>query len=257
MSLYLIDNATVSVNTVNIKFGRTIKISSLVDENFTVQTVEATPRIISNPFKDIQTLTNYNQISRTLTLYWNTVLSGNTDYEIKIANLVDSSGMVIPEESITFTSQVNAATPSILQTNLGTVVNEVLIEDKSIRADIETSYQILAKNPNFYIESTNPISGDFYLNNDENNGRVTISFSSRPASNFLRSRYFKAQKKKIQRTPARWEPIEAQISMHSWKPDVYIDFPSNDATPVYYTEDKEYFETGYKYRVIVSAEVGI
>ena len=45
--------------------------------------------------------------------------------------------------------------------------------------------------------------------------------------------------------------------MHSWKPDVYVDFPSNDSTPVYYVDNKTYFETGYKYRVIVSSEVGI
>lgn len=257
MALYLIDNAAVSINTVNIKFGRTIKISSLVNANFTVQTDTATPTNVTSPFRAINTLTDYNQISRTLTLYWNTVLSSNTDYVIKINNLLDSSGLVVPEEKITFTSQTSSATPSILQQTQGTVVNEVLIEDKSVRVDIETGYQILAKNPNFYIESTNPVSGDFYLNNDENYGRVTITFSGRPASNFLTSKYFKAQRKKIQKTPARWESVSAQISLHSWKPDVYIDFPSTDATPVYYTEDKEYFETGYKYRVIISAEVGI
>jgi hypothetical protein len=257
VALYLIDNATVTINTVNIKFGRTIKIASLINANFTVQTDTATPVSVSSPFRTINTLTDYNQISRTLTLYWNTVLSSNTDYVIKINNLLDSSGLSIPEESITFTSQTSSATPSILQQTQGTVINEVLIEDKSVRVDIETGYQILAKNPNFYIESTNPTSGDFYLNNDENNGRVTITFSSRPASNFLTSKYFKAQRKKIQKTPSRWENVNAQISLHSWKPDVYVDFPSTDATPVYYMEDKEYFETGYKYRVIVSAEVGI
>ena len=132
-----------------------------------------------------------------------------------------------------------------------------MVEDRSVRADIETGYQILAKNPNFYIESTNPSSGDFYLNNDENNGRVTIIFSSRPASNFLTLKYFKAQRKKIQKTPSRWENVPAEVSMHSWKPDVYIDFPSDDATPVYYVDGKKYFKSGYKYRVIVSAEVGL
>lgn len=257
MSLYLIDNATVTTNTVNIKFGRTVKIASLVDENFVVETVEATPVVVANPFKDIQTLTNYNQISRILTLYWNTVLSPNTEYVIRLVNLVDSSGLTVPEEQIFFTSPEQAATPDTLTQSKATVVNEILIEDKSVRADIETGYQIIAKNPNFYIESTNPLGGSFYLANDENNGRVSITFNERPASNFLTSKYFKAQRKKIQRTPSRWENVSAQISMHSWKPDIYIDFPSNDATPVYYVDEKTYFETGYKYRVIVSAEVGI
>ena len=257
MALYLIDNATVTINTVNIKFGRTIKISSIVDANFTVHTDTTTPVQLVSPFRVINTITDYNQISRTLTLYWDVVLQPNTDYVLKITNLLDSSGFIIPEETITFTSQTSAATPSILTDNKATVLNEVLIEDKSVRADIETGYQILAKNPDFYIESTNPSNGDFYLNNDENNGRVTVIFSSRPASNFLTLKYFKAQRKKIQKTPSRWENVPAEISMHSWKPDVYIDFPSDDATPVYYVDGKNYFESGYKYRVIVSAEVGL
>ena len=257
MALYLIDSATVTVNTVNIKFGRTIKIASLINANFIVQTDSATPVQTSSPFRTINTITDYNQISRTLTLYWNSVLSSNTDYVVRVTNLVDSSGLTVAEEKVSFTSQTNSATPSILQQSQATVLNEVLIEDRSVRADIETGYQILAKNPNFYIESTNPSKGDFYLNNDENNGRVTVIFSSRPASNFLTLKYFKAQRKKIQKTPSRWENVPAEISMHSWKPDVYIDFPSDDATPVYYADGKNYFESGYKYRVIVSAEVGL
>jgi hypothetical protein len=257
VALYLIDNATVSVNTVNIKFGRTIKIASLVNANFLVYTDAATPVQVISPFRDINTITDYNQISRTLTLYWDVILSSSTNYVIRVQNLLDSSGITVSEERITFTSQVNSATPSILQESTATVLNEVLIEDKSIRADIETGYQILAKNPNFYIESVSPNNGDFYIANDENNGRVTIVFSSRPASNFLTSKYFKAQRKKIQKTPSRWETMPAQVSMHSWKPDIYIDFPSTDATPSYYSDDKTYFETGYKYRVIVSSEVGL
>lgn len=257
MTLHLIDNATVTVNTVNIKFGRTIKISSLVNANFIVTTDEATPVTISSPFRNINTLTDYNQISRVLSLYWKVVLDGNKDYIITVSNLVDSSGITVPDEQVKFTSQTQAATPSILTESNATVLNEVLIEDKSVRVDIETGYQIIAKNPDFYIESVIPANGDFYINNDENDGRVTITFSSRPASNFLTSKYFKAQRKKIQKTPSRWEIVSTHISMHSWKPDVYIDFPSDDATPVYYTEDKTYFESGYKYRVIISSEVGI
>jgi hypothetical protein len=45
--------------------------------------------------------------------------------------------------------------------------------------------------------------------------------------------------------------------MHSWKPEVYLDFPSQDATPSFFVAGKEYFESGYKYRIIVSKEIGI
>ena len=45
--------------------------------------------------------------------------------------------------------------------------------------------------------------------------------------------------------------------MHSWKPEVYVDFPSLDATPSFNTDGKQYFESNYKYRIIVSKDVGI
>jgi hypothetical protein len=46
--------------------------------------------------------------------------------------------------------------------------------------------------------------------------------------------------------------------MHSWKPEVYVDFPSlDDATPSYFTEGKNYFEKGYKYRIKISKDIGI
>ena len=48
-----------------------------------------------------------------------------------------------------------------------------------------------------------------------------------------------------------------QISINSHKAEVNVDFPSNDSTPVYYTAGKTYFEKGYKYRIIVSEDVGV
>ena len=256
MALNLVDNCTISANNVVIKFGRTIPVSSLLDENFELYEDSATPVQVSSPFRDINTITDYNQISRTLNLYWNTILKPGTDYKIKVVNIVDATGTLIDSEEITFTSSTEAATPSALETVV-TQIDELLIEDKSIRTNVETSYQIIAKNPEFYVNEVSPANGDFYINNGENDGRVVISFNERPASNFLTTKYFKAQRKKMQKAPSRWETISAQISMHSWKPDVYVDFPSNDSTPVYYVDNKTYFETGYKYRVIVSSEVGI
>jgi hypothetical protein len=45
--------------------------------------------------------------------------------------------------------------------------------------------------------------------------------------------------------------------MHSWKPEVYVDFPSLDSTPSYNAGNKIYFESNYKYRIIVSKDIGI
>lgn len=256
MALYLIEKATVEKDIVVIKFARTVKISSIVNENFIVQTTAATPNTVQNPFKTINTITDYNQISRTLRLTWASNLSSNQEYFIRIVNLLDAVNEVIPEEKIKFT-KTGDATPSSIVSYQEPDYQEVLITDNSIRPDAFTSYQIIAKNPNFYIDTVEPSNGDFYIDNDFNDGRVVIKFNSRPATNFLNSKYFKTQRKKIQAAPARWETVNSEVSMHSWKPEVYVDFPSNDATPVYFASEKTYFEKGYKYRIIVSKDIGI
>lgn len=285
MALYLIDNATITTDTVTIKFGRTIKVSSLVNGNFVVTTNEATPRSVANPFKTIEVLTDYNQISRTLTLRWKTVLSPATQYLINIQNLVDASGLAIPTEQLCFSTGNEGATPDFIADHSIPVVNEILVQDKSIRPEITAGYQVLAKNPEFYIVSVDPADGEFYLPPTHNRGRVTITFNQRPASNFLNNRYFKCQRKRIQKAPSRWEEVYTQISMHLWKPEVYVDFPTLSATPSFYDdvlitenanviflenpgfieEDLDqlepygdaYFQRGYKYRIIVSGEVGV
>lgn len=256
MALNLIEHAEINLNTAIIKFGRTIKISSLKNSNFIVQTNTATPSVVSNPFLTINTITDYNQVSRTLTLYWDTLLQSETEYKIRAVGFLDAANELIAEEQVIFET-TEAATPSSFSSIRVPEIQEVYIEDHSIRTDAYTSIQIIAKNPNFYIASVDPSNGDFYLDNSYNNGRVTITFSSRPASNFLNSFYFKAQRKKIQRSPSRWENISANVSMHSWKPEVYVDFPSDDATPVYNEEDASYYESGYKYRIIVSKDIGV
>lgn len=258
MGLFLIDQATVGCYTVSIKFGRTVKISSLKNENFPLYKVAATPIPISAPFDTINTIKDYNQISRILTLYWRTTeLLEDQDYCIYAQNLVDASGNIVPKEEIEFTWSGCTATPNTTEVN-DPGLAPVLIEDKSIKTDIDVSYSIIAKNPNFYIEETIPSDGEFYLQNDYNDGRVVVVFNERPASNFLTNRYFQCQRKKIQKTPSRWETVTADIKMHSWKPEVYIDFPSlNDATPSYYTSGKDYFEQGYKYRIKISKDIGI
>jgi len=258
VALFLIDQATVGCYTVSIKFGRTVKISSLKNENFPLFKVAATPLSISAPFDTINTIKDYNQISRILTLYWRTTeLIEDQDYCIYAQNIIDASGNIVSTEEIEFTWSGCGATPNTTEVN-DPGLTPVLIEDKSIKTDIDVSYSIIAKNPNFYIEQTIPSDGDFYLENDYNDGRVTIIFNERPASNFLTNKYFQCQRKKIQKAPSRWETITADIKMHSWKPEVYIDFPSlNDATPSYFIEDKDYFEQGYKYRIKVSKDIGI
>ena len=256
MALYLIESASVDSEVVVIKFGRTVKISSLINANFIVQTTDATPVAVASPFTPINSITDYNQISRTLRLFWDVQLQSGEEYVVRAVNLLDAVNETIPEEQIKFTKS-DDATPSTITSFQEPLYEEILIEDKSVRADAFSTVQILAKNPNFYIVSVDPENGSFYIDREYGNGRVIIEFNARPASNFLNTKYFKAQKKKIQRTPSRWENIDARVSMHSWKSEVYVDFPSSDATPVFNVDGKEYYETGYKYRVILSKDIGI
>lgn len=262
MASYLIQNAVVGLGTVSVKFGRTIKISSIKAANIIVQTTAATPVVISSPFKTIDTLSAYNQISRTLKLLWNAQLAPSTEYVIRFVNFLDAANEPIAEEQVKFKTLAVGATPNTAVTGSFNSVNEpelkeLLVEDKSIRTDAYSSYQIIAKNPNFFIESIDPVSGDFYIDNSYNHGRVTVFFNEKPATNFLNNKYFKLQKKKIQRQPSRWENISCRISAHSWKSEVYVDVPSKEATPSYYTQNKQYFESGYKYRLIISKDVGV
>lgn len=255
MALFLIDQAKVNAYSASIKFGRTIKISSLKNENFKVYTDAATPAQVTAPFEIINTIKDYNQISRIISLYWKANLVDGQSYFIKIENIVDSAGSIVSYETVKFT-YVSSATPSDREfVDPGMV--PVLIEDKSVRTEADISYNIIAKNPLFYIDSIDPVDGDFYLSNDYNHGRVTVTFNEKPASNFLNNRYFLCQRKKIQKGPSRWENVTTSVSTHSWRAEVYIDFPSLDATPSYFTPDKDYFEQGYKYRIKISKDIGI
>ena len=255
MALFLIDQAKVNAYSASIKFGRTVKISSLKNENFKVYTDAATPAQVSAPFEIINTIKDYNQISRIISLYWKANLVDGQSYFIRIENIVDSAGSIVPYEIVKFT-YVSSATPSDKEfVDPGTI--PVLIEDRSVKTEVDISYNIIAKNPLFYIENIDPVDGDFYLSNDYNYGRVTVTFNEKPASNFLNNRYFLCQRKKIQKGPSRWENITTSVSTHSWRAEVYIDFPSLDATPSYFTPDKDYFEQGYKYRIKISKDIGI
>lgn len=261
MALSLIDTVIALDGTMAaIRFGRTIKISSLKNQNFIVQTNSSTPSRVSNPFLPIQTIVDYNQISRTFKIYWDrdSNLVSGTQYLIRLVNFLDAANETIPEEQISFTWIGDAATPSSFSSVRAPDATEILVEDKSIRTDAFTSVQILAKNPEFYISDVYPSNGDFYIENNFNLGRAKITFSARPASNYLNNTFFKCQRKKIQRNPSRWENISTNVQLHSWKPEIYVDFPSlNNSTPSYNTIGKEYFESGYKYRIIVSKNVGV
>lgn len=257
----LVTSIEVTPFHVRIQFGVSIKVTSITNDKFTVTSETATPSTLVDPFSDIAENTDYNALSRALTLYWNDgALEPETEYVLTISNLLNVLGQDIDDWSMRFTTGTVVNDPG---DNLPAPVPEVTIVDYSVISDAYGSLLIDPANRQFAIESSDPFNGDYYLPADYNKGRVTIVFTQAPNTQTVNSTNFKIQKREIKRGPSRWANVDAQISQAGT--EVYIDMPSVDyypATPddtpittVYYTEGYEYFEENWKYRVIVSKNV--
>jgi hypothetical protein len=266
----LVQNFSVNneVSYIYIKFSKTIHASSITNSAFSLTSDDATPVIFTDPFEtiDVTDSNQYNSIARELFLYIkNSTLSASTGYTLNINGLYDAAGTSIALDTcITFTtpSDYNAT----YDDDLPATVAAVQIEDHSVKRNIYNSVQEIAQsNVNFYIESTDPINQDWYIEPDYNNGRVIVKFSTAPSASFLNNKFVTVQRKPIQRQAARWETLAVNILLDTDEPWMYIDFPSYDhypeaATPstntVYTTNEYGYFEEGYKYRISMSKSIG-
>lgn len=245
------DDILVFDSHIVVKFHRSLKAVSLVQATYTVLTNAATP--VNGAFDAINLVNDYDSISRTLTLYYASSIQSNTTYTLKIDGLVDAAGFAQPTMTYTF---VTNTTPAI---NGPIPAEPIYVEDHSIRRDAFTSVQTITEaNPNFYISATDPDLETPILDSGYNNGRIVIKFSSSPSANYLTSQYFKVQNKILQRGLSRWNLVDGIIiSMDSQNPWVYLDIPSQDATPVYNTLGSIYFLDGYKYRIKISKDVAL
>jgi hypothetical protein len=248
----LIEELVVGTTTLKVKFLRSVKVSTIANERFLLQQNFATPVAVADPFKPIAVSTDYEGIARILTLYFSTNLSPSTPYRFTVTGLKDAAGTTIPSEYADFTSQV-VTTPAASDP-MPPVSEPISIEDYSIKA-IGFGDLLVAPNPDFYVVVTDPPKDDPVVATSHANGRVTVKFSATPQSSFVNTTYFKAQRKKIQRTFSRWESVGVLVAADASKPWVYVDFPSTDATPVYGTVGKEYFPVDWKYRLRVLADV--
>lgn len=250
---------------ITFQFSTTPKVSSLSADKFHLWTTAATPSEIVAPWVPINLSRDYNSISRILRLYFAVALPTGS-YEVRGVGLLNAAGQPLPTTGYLYGtfSFASAATPIVA---LPPAPPPVYVEDKSIRGDVFASSEaIYEPNPNFYIVSTDPDQDEPIVEPNYANGRVTFKFSAYPNSTFLTSTFFKVQRKKLGREFNRWETVPVNRSLDASYPYVYIDFPSADATPVYYSADatpaydpvgKTYFESGYKYRIRISRNVGI
>lgn len=233
---------------VSIKFPQSVSTAYLTNEHFRLFLNVSTPVEIVDPFNPINVISDYDSISRILTLHFRVQLTPDTSYLLTVTGLNDPAGRVLLDEEYYFTStHFPQPSPLIPIPEPTYVIDHSVVPDAFSVDPIHTS-------SGFYIASIEP--EDPFVDNDFNNGRVTVKFSIPPNGNFVNSRYFKAQRKSLIRGFSRWESVTIRVSLDGERPWVYVDFPSTDATPSYYISGKTYFETGFKYRLKISKDIG-
>lgn len=246
----MIDNVTVDAaqSALNVRFNNHVKVSTLVDENFSLLVDSATPTVIPNAFNEID-CDNYNSITRVLRISIAADLDVDTTYILRI----DGVQYAGSNQDITQDYEF-ALTESI--TGVGEVDPQpVQIEDFSIKSFSTLDFDTTGggSDPDtFSLVSTDPEDADFYVEEDYGNGLLTLTFSSNPDPSFLTSSYIKVQRKKVQVAPTRWETVPVKFSISSTEPLVYLSFPAIEDDEVYREDGYTYFETGYTYRVRLS-----
>lgn len=257
----LIENAFVNPAQVFVRFKTNIKVSTILNVNIILETNSATPIIVSSDaFEEIQTNHDYNSISKTLRLTWKPgILQPTTDYKLRFKNFRTVTNVVLADDFVEFETSLEVVPDP---EDLPAVPPPVEIIDYSIVPDIITAaYELddddAGNNIIFKLIDSDPINFDAFLPEDYNNGVVILKFSLSPKIDFLTSNYILVQKKLIQRLQSRWVTVPVQISLDPDNPWVYLAFPSTDATPVYNTSGVIYFEKNVKYRIRLSADIGV
>lgn len=244
----------VTRESLEIKFEYSLKVSSISIDDFALFLMDgATPSAtaIASAFKPIDISKHFSSINRTLYLYFNTSLAAG-NYRLVADGLQDSASRDLPILTADFVYDFEVLPP---EEDDPYERPRVYIEDHSIKNDITFSGEsIYAANPDFHIVNTEPANGDIFIDDDER-GRITVTFSRRPAIEYINQHFIKVQRKLLGPGLNRWEQIEAKFALDSTKPKLYIYIPSNEATPVYNIEGSEYFISGYKYRVRLSADI--
>lgn len=234
-------------------FKVTLQANSIESSAFLLKTDEATPTQIA--FQPIDLMEYYNSISRVLRIFYDTIPSVG-EYLFTISGLKTANGATLEEETITVTY------PYSEEEEVYEPSDPITIHDKSIRRQaFIVSETIKASNPYFYIVGTDPENDSVFVEHDHKRGRISVTFSDRPSPQFLNSQFIKVQKKNMRKV-GRWETLPVSMSLDSYYPTLYIYIPAVDeeatpsATPSYNEEGLTYYEDNYKYRVLLSKQVG-
>lgn len=257
MSVNLIQDASVTTGSIDIKFAVTIDIDTLINSNFTLLLDGATPSPVSSPFETISVARDYDSISRIIRLYLISALTPETDYILRISNLKTPFNETLTTSSFYFTTGEDT---TIDITDQVPETPEVIVEDNSIRSITAVDLTSTLVSPNateLQIMSIDPDSDTaYFLDSSYNEGRIEIVFNTILAANFVSTDYFKVQRKPVGRGMSRWEDLSVIVTSDSTSGIVIIYLPSTDATPVYGEPDVTYWEAGYKYRLRISGSIG-
>lgn len=241
---------TVASTWISMRFPAFVATTSLTNEHFTLFTGGATPVQISDPWLPIDVQRDYESISRTLTLYFKDDLTPSSPYTVGTVGLLDPADRAIIDRTYPFTTLQSTSGLTDVPPN-----DLTFVTDQSVISDVFTNTEILEGfNPLLYVVEIDP--SDSIIDGTENNGRIIVKFSSSPDGNFINSTYFKVQRKQITTASSRWQTVNAQVSIDGSNPWVYVDLPSTDATPVYNISGSTYYESGYKYRLKISKDIG-
>jgi hypothetical protein len=241
-----IDILDLNNDWVSIKFPQSVSTAYLTNEHFRLYLNVSTPVEIVDPFNPINVISDYESISRVLTLHFKVQLNPDTPYLLTATGLNDPADRALLDEEYYFTS-----THSPQPSPLVPIPEPTYVQDMSLVPDIFSSDEsfVVIPGSGFGLLSYDP--NDQFIDVDTNNGRFDLVFSE--VLDDLPPKTIRVQRKLLSINVTRWEYINAQITVNG--PEVYVDFPSIDATPVYFTNGTTYFEEGYKYRIKLSHNI--
>lgn len=249
----ILQSIQVGKDHIELTFKVTLQADSIESSAFLLATDEATPTEIG--FQPVDLMEYYNSISRVLRIFYLSI-PPEGEYLFTLSGLKNANGATLPSETITvnypYSEEAEVYEPS----------DPITIYDNSIRRQAFVATEtIRASNPYFYVVDTDPENDSVFVEHDHNRGRISVTFSDRPSPQFLTSQFIKVQKKNMRKV-GRWETLPISMSLDSYYPTLYIYIPAVDedatpsATPVYGVDGLSYYEDNYKYRVIISKQVG-
>ena len=247
-----------------IKFDSTIRASTLINANFVV-IPESTGVPIPTAFKTIDLARDYKSVSRSLFLWWNITLQAGESYTVRAQNLVATTGMTHATEDIVFEVEGDATPPPPDEDYRDTRV-PVEVKDFSIKTLPTLNGGGSGGGPGtpgtaFGIKKITPsLHESFHLTDDAFDGKIIVEFNDTPAANFVNNEDFKLQRKRTSGI-SHWENVNTVVVSEANSNKVKIYLPSNEEPSIYSFQverepTRQYWESGYQYRLTISDSVG-